>query len=61
MTIQFRSEEDSTAFHYAFEQLKKDCVIQGAILELYEELIFRVQVDYLDRLTHIKQRILVVM
>ncbi|XP_024022623.1 probable histone-arginine methyltransferase 1.4 isoform X2 [Morus notabilis] len=32
VTIRFRSEEDSTAFHYAFEQLKKDCVIQEAQL-----------------------------
>lgn len=30
VTIQFRSEEDSTAFHNAFEQLKEDSVIQGA-------------------------------
>ena len=60
MTIQFRSEEDSTAFHNAFEQLKEDSVIQGAILELHEDLLFLVGIDYGNRLGNLKQRNLVV-
>lgn len=32
ITIQFRKDEESRAFHCAFEQWKKEVVIQGAIL-----------------------------
>ncbi|KAF7146728.1 hypothetical protein RHSIM_Rhsim04G0222300 [Rhododendron simsii] len=32
ITIQFRKEEESRAFHFAFDQWKKELVLQGALL-----------------------------
>jgi hypothetical protein len=39
VTVQFRNEEESRAFHCAFEQWKKKDTVQGAALEILSQFI----------------------